>query len=142
MSTMFVIATGNPFDGMELTGPFVEHDDAVQHAERNLSEAWDVVTVKPITPDRITALSDGPTKPTTNAELLMECMEYSRFGPLAQAFIIDAVTKLAEAVAEADPAELAQQMEISPVHPASWQGVAKEIKAKFDKFYNREREHG
>ena len=44
---MYVIATGNAFDGLELTGPFYDHEAAVQFAEdgRNSCDEWSVVKI-------------------------------------------------------------------------------------------------
>ena len=48
---MFVIAVGNPFDGITLFGsergamPFEDHDEAVEYAEKNFSNEWWIVEV-------------------------------------------------------------------------------------------------
>lgn len=36
--TLFIIAHGNPIDGLNFTGPFDDHDDALRFAE---SQRWD-----------------------------------------------------------------------------------------------------
>jgi hypothetical protein len=74
-----------------------------------------------------------PKELTTNVQLVKNMMEYSQFGVLAQAFIIDALTKHANAVSKCTP----DQIQGGMVHPESWIGVAKEIKAKMDAFYQR-----
>jgi hypothetical protein len=68
-----------------------------------------------------------------NVDLVKDMMEHSQFGALAQAFIIDALTKQSNAVAKADPASINGGL----VNPEAWVGVAKEIKAKMDAFYQR-----
>jgi hypothetical protein len=69
-------------------------------------------------------------KPVTNVDVLVELMEYSKFGPLAQMFIIDTVARQARAVADADPATVAWDAGL--VSFEAWQGVAREIADKLD----------
>ncbi|WP_339534753.1 hypothetical protein [Pseudomonas hunanensis] len=69
-------------------------------------------------------------KPVTNVDVLVELMEYSKFGPLAQMFIIDTVARKARAVADADPATVAWDGGL--VSFEAWQGVAREIADKLD----------
>lgn len=73
-------------------------------------------------------------KRLTNVQFMKKMMEHSEFGALAQAFIIDAVTKQAEAVAAADPGEISKGMG-GFISSEAWVGVAKEIKQKMDEFY-------
>lgn len=68
----------------------------------------------------------------TNVEAVTEVMEFSRYGTLAQAFVMDALAKHSRAVADADPAALAS-MEGGLVSPAAWQGVAREIAEKLER---------
>lgn len=76
--------------------------------------------------------------PTNNEELIRHMINYSKEGPLAQMFIMDAITKQAEKVASATPEELNAAFEgCSYMSAEAWQRVAKEIKAAMDKFYNR-----
>lgn len=87
---------------------------------------------------RIAAL-DGKTassgnEPTNNVELVTAMMEFSKFGALAQAFVIESVTRYAKQVAVSTPE---QYGEASIVSPEAWIGVAKEIKTKMDAFYKR-----
>lgn len=37
---MYVVAFGNPADGIHLVGPFAEHDDAVNHADGAEGDWW------------------------------------------------------------------------------------------------------
>lgn len=69
-----------------------------------------------------------PQKPATNVDVLVELMEYSKFGPLAQMFIIDTVARQARAFADADPATVAWDGGL--VSFEAWQGVAREIADK------------
>lgn len=76
-----------------------------------------------------------PQKPATNVGVLVELMEYSKFGPLAQMFIMDTVARHARAVADADPATAAWDGGL--VSFEAWQGVAREIAAKLDAHLSR-----
>lgn len=69
-------------------------------------------------------------KPMTNVDVLVELMEYSKFGPLAQMFIIDTIARQARAVAGADPTTVAWDAGL--VSFEAWQGVAREIAEKLD----------
>lgn len=70
----------------------------------------------------------------TNVEAVTELMEFSRYGALAQAFVMDALAKHSQAVADADLAALAS-MEGGLVSPAAWQGVAREIAEKLERHF-------
>lgn len=67
--------------------------------------------------------------PMTNVELVTEMMEYSRFGALAQLFIMEAITRYADSVSKAHP-EALKSMENGLISPQAWQGVAIEIAHK------------
>ena len=70
-------------------------------------------------------------KHMTNVEAVKHLMEFSQFGALAQIFVIDALTKQAEAVAAMSDEDVAKHQEASPmVNMTAWRGVAKEIAAK------------
>lgn len=69
-------------------------------------------------------------KPVTNVGVLVDLMEYSKFGPLAQMFIIDTVARQARAVADADPATAAWDGGL--ISFEAWQGVAREIADRLD----------
>jgi len=62
-------------------------------------------------------------KRMTNTEFVVHVMEYG--SPLRQAFIIDAICKVAKAVAAATP----EKLDTSFVSGASWHKVAQEIDA-------------
>jgi hypothetical protein len=67
----------------------------------------------------------------TNVETVTELMEFSNFGPLAQVFVIDALCKMSEAVAES---KVEDYPDTGFIHPEAWIGVAKEIREKLKKY--------
>lgn len=67
----------------------------------------------------------------TNIEAVVDLMEYSQFGALAQIFVVDALGKQAKRVADA-PEEAFAGMKDGMIHPKAWQGVAREIEKKLD----------
>jgi len=67
----------------------------------------------------------------TNTDLVKAVMEYSDYGALVQAFVVEAIKQYADKVA--DPATVVPD---SPfMDGATWKGVAAEIKGKFENFY-------
>ena len=75
-------------------------------------------------------------KPTTNIEFVRELMDFSRFGPLAQMFVIDALSKWSDEIANTPIEELRNAFEGHPLIGAeAWQGVAREIKGKLDAYF-------
>ncbi|AOJ02230.1 hypothetical protein WS70_10665 [Burkholderia mayonis] len=65
-------------------------------------------------------------KPTTNLECLTEIMTFSRYGALAQAFVMDALSKHAERIATAPLDKLQEQFGVHPLISAeAWQDVAR-----------------
>lgn len=70
----------------------------------------------------------------TNVEAIAEMMEFSRYGALAQMFIMDALGKQARAVADASPDLFkGDKWENGFVSGEAWQAVAREIAGKLDK---------
>ena len=67
----------------------------------------------------------------TNVELVTEVMEFSRYGALAQAFVIEALRWYAAKVAVADPKDL----DSPGLNGSAWVGTAQEINAKLAKQY-------
>ena len=59
----------------------------------------------------------------TNSEFVDDLMNYSPHGALAQVFIMEAIRKYSEQVAEADP----KIFEGGFIDGPAWQGVAKDI---------------
>jgi len=47
MNTASIIIEGNIFDGHTFHGPFEDHEDAIEWAERNLKSDWLVATLHP-----------------------------------------------------------------------------------------------
>ena len=68
----------------------------------------------------------------TNVEVVAGMMEFSRYGALAQLFIVDTLHKQARAVADAPP-ETFEGWRDGLISPEDWQGVAREIADKLDK---------
>ncbi|PLC40009.1 hypothetical protein C0Q88_25275 [Ralstonia pickettii] len=75
-------------------------------------------------------------KPKTNIEFVCELMDFSRFGPLAQMFVIDALSKWSEKIARTPIEELRTAFDGNPLIGAeAWRGVAREIKEKLDAYF-------
>lgn len=70
-----------------------------------------------------------PNQQLTNVEKITQIMEYSEFGALAQIFVMDAVGKLANMVANT-PIEELESMRNGFISPEGWRGVAVEIAEK------------
>lgn len=65
----------------------------------------------------------------TNVEFVTKLMEFSKFGPLAQLFVIDALDKWSQKIIDSQEQVLVQ-MKDGFVSGEAWVGVAKEINAK------------
>jgi hypothetical protein len=75
-------------------------------------------------------------KRKTNTQFVESIMEYSDFGAMAQLFIMDAIKKVSNHVANMPLAELQKQFgENAMISPEAWHGVAKEIAQKFEEHY-------
>lgn len=70
-------------------------------------------------------------KRKTNIEAVVDLMEFSRYGALAQLFVVDALSKHARHVADA-PVEAFAGMRGGMINQEAWQGVAREIAQKMD----------
>ena len=66
----------------------------------------------------------------THIEVVVEIMVYSKFGDLAQLFVIDALTRFSEKVADAPLGEAGF------IDPLAWRGVAREIQGKLKRHLN------
>ncbi|AGK48308.1 hypothetical protein BTI_471 [Burkholderia thailandensis MSMB121] len=74
----------------------------------------------------------------TNLECLTDIMTYSRFGALAQAFVMDALSKHAERIATVPLDKLQEQFGAhSLISVEAWQGVAREIHDKLEAHFAR-----
>lgn len=71
-------------------------------------------------------------KPMTNVELVTFIMEFSKHGPLAQLFVMDALDKWSKRISNTKPEDYPVD---GFIHPESWISVAKEIQEKLS---NRE----
>lgn len=70
-----------------------------------------------------------PMRRQTNVECIVKIMELSRCGALAQVFVIDALTKHAEAVAKLTDEQVASLDANPMVSMTAWRNVATEITA-------------
>ena len=67
-------------------------------------------------------------RPMTNLNCVTAIMTFSRHGALAQAFVMDALSKHASHIAAMPPEALKQQFGDHPmVRAEAWQAVAREI---------------
>ncbi|HDR8955852.1 MULTISPECIES: hypothetical protein [Burkholderia cepacia complex] len=74
----------------------------------------------------------------TNIDCLMEIMNFSRYGALAQAFVMDALSKHAAHIASMPLEELTEQFGDQPIVSAkAWHGVAQEIHEKLEAHFAR-----
>ena len=67
-------------------------------------------------------------KQKTNIAFVRDLMEFSQHGALAQLFVLDALSKWADIIANTDPVKCDSPM----ISGEAWVGVAKEIKGKLD----------
>lgn len=67
----------------------------------------------------------------TNEQIVRRLMNFSSYGALSQLFIIDAITKHAEAVSMADP----KKFDGGFINGGAWVGVAREIRRELDAKY-------
>jgi hypothetical protein len=65
----------------------------------------------------------------TNVQTVKAIMEFSEYGALAQAFVMNAIGQAAKETAEAPPEAFANWNN-QLISPEAWQGVAREIHAK------------
>jgi hypothetical protein len=66
-------------------------------------------------------------KNKTNQQIVKDIMTNSKFGSLAEIFVMDAIDKLANSVANTKPSDYPKD---SFIHPEAWIGLAQEIKEK------------
>ena len=69
-------------------------------------------------------------KHKTNVEAVTDIMEFSRFGAVAQMFVIDALMKHAALIAKTKPSDYGAKGSVMLVAPEAWIGVAQEIERK------------
>ena len=81
-------------------------------------------------------------KAKTNIDFVWQLMDFSRFGPPARMFVIDALSKWAEKIARTPIEELRTAFDGNPlIGVEAWQGVAREIKEKLDAYLAHRRWH-
>lgn len=77
-------------------------------------------------------------KQETNVQFMKRIMEFSRYGALSQLFIMDALKKHADHIANMPYAEFKAQFgDNALVNANAWQGVAKEIAQEFELHYSK-----
>lgn len=69
------------------------------------------------------------TKPMDNVEFVTWLMNYSSYGALVQAFIIESISRYANEVAENEK-ELRESMKNHIINPDAWVGIGKELSKK------------
>ena len=67
----------------------------------------------------------------TNTDCIVELMEFSPTGALAQAFILEAIKRYARAVAAADPAKLDSDLLSGEAWVATAKYIVKELRAQY-----------
>lgn len=72
---------------------------------------------------------------STNVEFVTDLMEFSRYGALAQVFVIEALRRYAFQVSIADP----KRLDSPGLSGAAWVGVGQEIDAKLATKYGPHR---
>ncbi|KVU26579.1 hypothetical protein WK66_11260 [Burkholderia ubonensis] len=74
----------------------------------------------------------------TSIECLTDLMTFSRYGALAQAFVMDALSKHPARIARTPLEELNEQFGDQPmVNATAWHGVAQEIHKKLEAHFAR-----
>jgi hypothetical protein len=68
----------------------------------------------------------------TNQQVVREIMAFSRYGALAEVFVMNAVIEASERIAKMDPESVPRS---AMINPQAWIGVAQEIKGKLDRHY-------
>lgn len=72
----------------------------------------------------------------TNEDLVVDLMNYSPYGALGQAFIIQAIEAYANRIIK-DKEELLANDGNSIISNNAWIGIAEDVKRRMDEFYNR-----
>lgn len=65
-------------------------------------------------------------RPQTNVEFVVDLMEFSAYGALIQAFVLQALTQYAQKVAATDP----EALDTGLVSGHAWHGCALEVQRK------------
>ncbi len=81
-------------------------------------------------------------KPLDNEEFIVECMNYSKYGGLIQAFIIETLRQHSKLIAETPLKEMIKSFGEDPFISAEvWQGCAKELLTKIEARFNPPKEN-
>jgi hypothetical protein len=79
----------------------------------------------------------GDPRYATNVEVVTKLMEFSRYGALAQAFVVEAISRYADQCSAMTDEEVAKHdAEQNMLSYKAWRGVAREIKAIMDERYH------
>lgn len=72
-------------------------------------------------------------KRLTNEQMVAKMMKFSPYGALAQLFVVDALSKQADAVAALTDEQVAAMDKENPfVSMETWRGVARDVKRQLD----------
>jgi hypothetical protein len=74
-------------------------------------------------------------KRQNNVEFVIDMMKFSRYGAMAQLFVLQALDQYSHAVANAPPESFAGSEHL--INARTWQGVAKEIAQKMEQRLNQ-----
>ena len=78
--------------------------------------------------------SDNDYTPCTNTQVLTNLMEFARTGPIMQMFIMDALSKRADAIVAAGIDKVREAFgPNNMVSPDAWFAAAQELKAALDR---------
>lgn len=81
--------------------------------------------------------AQGDSRYATNVEVVTKLMNFSRYGALAQAFIVEAISRYADQCsAMTDEQVEKHDAEQGMLSYKAWRGVAQEIKAAMDEKYH------
>lgn len=69
-------------------------------------------------------------KRMTNVEFVTELMEFSRYGAMAQLFVMEALRRYSNTIANASPEQFEQWNGL--ISAEAWQAIAEEIAQKID----------
>jgi len=71
----------------------------------------------------------------TNVQIVKDIMEKSKYGVLAQAFVIEAIVKLIDQVEAMPLPDMQERFRYSVISPEAWKEIAAEIKEKLADYY-------
>ena len=75
---------------------------------------------------------------STNTELIVDLMTYSKWGALGQAFVVEAIRDYAKR--QINAAAWADTPNSMGLRQETWQAIARDVEARCEAFYGRSRE--